>query len=96
MKNERIKSFLTTIFSNSPATSEDIKTLAESVTVLASEVTKMTQLFLKMSKAVNEHTIALEQIVAVQEYMLASLGDEILDTNFTNVKSNKIKSEKPN
>jgi hemoglobin-like flavoprotein len=95
-KSDSIKSILSVIFGNDDQkTSEDIKLLAESISVLANEVTKMTQMFVKISKTVSDHSFALEQITAVQEYMLSSMGEDVLDAGLIN-KPSKLKNEKPN
>jgi hypothetical protein len=52
-------------------------------------------MFVKISKTVSDHSFALEQITAVQEYMLSSMGEDVLDAGLIN-KPSKLKNEKPN
>lgn len=95
MKNDISEMIFTALFGRKEEKSAaDIKLLAESVVLLAGEVSKISQHFLTLAGAIKDQREAIEQIVAVQEYILSSMGEDLVE--FDRYKMPKIKAEKPN
>lgn len=91
---ESIITFFSEVFKQEITLSRDIKLLAESINNISSEITKISQLVVSLTKLMNEHSQAIEQIVSVQEYILGTMKDDMLDPLDPVI--NKEKLDKPN
>lgn len=91
---ESIITFFSEVFKQEITLSRDIKLLAESIDNISSEITKISQLVVRLTKLMNEHSQAIEQIVSVQEYILGTMKDDMLDP--LDAVINKEKLDKPN
>lgn len=97
MKNETeggILSLLSSIIKKSIDVPEEVVSLSNGVKILASEITKVANSVSKLSKLVNDHHDAIEQLLTVQAYIIANMKPLGADPQFPEL--HKEKSEKPN
>ena len=94
MKSENVLTFLSEVFRREAKLPQEVKILAESMTTLATEITKISNSIIKLTKLINDHGHAIEQIVSVQEYILGTMKDDMLDSLAPAI--NKEKLDKPN
>jgi uncharacterized protein YlxW (UPF0749 family) len=94
MKSENVLTFLSEVFRREAKLPQEVKSLAESMTTLATEITKISNSIIKLTKLINDHGHAIEQIVSVQEYILGTMKDDMLDSLTPAI--NKEKLDKPN
>lgn len=98
MKNENeggILSLLSSIIKKSIDVPEETSMLSSSVKILATEITKITQSVIKLSKMVQDHHEAIEQLYTVQAFIVSNMKPMSgVDSQFPEL--HKEKSEKPN
>ena len=94
IKSENVLTFLSEVFRREAKIPQEVKIFAESMSTLANEITKISNSIAKLTKLINEHGQAIEQIVSVQEYILETMKDDMLDTLTPEI--NKEKIDKPN
>lgn len=98
MKNENeggILSLLSSIIKKSIDVPEETSVLSNNVKILATEIAKISQSIIKLSKIVQEHHDTIEQLCTVQAFIISNMKPmNGVDSQFPEL--HKEKSEKPN
>lgn len=93
-KDEGLLSFITTVFKRSVDLPSDVQLLANSVKVIAEELSKLSKNVSYLFKIAQEHDRLLSQVITIQAHIVNNAKSISADTQLPNL--NGTKSEKPN